>query len=87
MKKSRNIIAAIGGTLLVAGAIALAVAKANDSQKLSDFAKANINALASGEFDPIGNCNSWCVDSDDAICTLKTNYGFTITCHDMRRKY
>jgi len=87
MKKSRNIIAAIGGTLLVAGAIALAVAKANDSQKLSDFAKANINALASGEFDPIGSCDSWCTYSYGSHCILKTNYGFNIDCVNMTKNH
>jgi len=50
MKKTKDIIATICGTLLIAGAIVFAIVKDGNNQKLSDFAKANIDALASSEY-------------------------------------
>jgi len=47
--KKKSILAPACGTLLAAGAIVFAATRGDEDERLSDFAKANIDALASSE--------------------------------------
>lgn len=75
-------------TIVAIAAISGIIGYSNETtnQKLNALALANVEALSSGEGqDLVGSCNLWCRDFAGQTCTLMTNYGFPINCHDMTR--
>jgi len=69
--KKKSILAPACGTLLAAGAIVFAATRGDEDERLSDFAKANIDALADSEI-IVGTLCAWnprtsCISLDESI--------------------
>lgn len=77
--KKRIIIAAVTIALAAAAGITCTVVKGSGDSFIND----NLEALTSGELDPIGLCDSYCRSEYGYICILNTIYGFDIKCDDM----
>ncbi len=66
-------------------ALSFVSAFAFQSLELTDpVIEENVEALTNSRIDPLKACDSYCKTAIDHVCVLKTNYGFPITCVDMR---
>ena len=57
------------------------VSSLNKSEKELPLQVMVQNAQASGEFDPIGSCNDWCIDDPLDVCWLILSNGVDLYCH------
>ena len=79
MAKKRFISIIVAIAAIGAVAVTSAVIKRNSNTILNQ----NVEALMSGEFNPIAMCDGHCRYKSGYICILKTNFGFDINCDDM----
>ena len=78
MNKSKLIAA------VAAGVFALSLTVGVVSYSNHNVITQNVEALTSGEFDPMGACSLYCRSNYSTDCVLTTNAGFDVTCEHMR---
>lgn len=79
-------IKSIVACLSVGFAIVVAVISSFGSKDAQNVVSANVDALSSGEFNPVKSCEEYCRETRNFDCILETNAGFDITCRHMYPK-